>query len=194
MEKTSVGGPTRNFCDPPARGQPDRFSEWVSLPDTKQGDYGGVHTNNGILNKAAYLIAEGGTHPDTGVKVDGIGRPALGVLYYAAEANVTSGFQFIDWRNMVVGIADQWAVNGTNGFTHLGRLLGAKCLLRRRDRLGDLDCDGKETRRPRRRQRRRAGRVRQLHRRLQPRPARHRRRRPGRRLRRRRRQRRRARR
>jgi Zn-dependent metalloprotease len=139
-----VGGPTRNFCDPPARGQPDRFSEWVSLPDTKQGDYAGVHTNDGILNKAAYLLAEGGTHPDTGVKVTGIGRPKLGVLYYTAEANVTSGFQFIDWRNTVVGIADQWAVNGTNGFNTWAACYVRNAFFAVELGNGDHDCDGIE--------------------------------------------------
>jgi hypothetical protein len=110
----AVGGPWRNFCDPPAGGQPaDRMSEWIP----GEGDNGGVHRNNSILNKAAYLIAEGGTHPDTGVQVDGIGRPALAQLYYAAEALVTSGYQFIDWRNMVVAIAQQWSQNHTHDFT-----------------------------------------------------------------------------
>ena len=144
VAENAVGGPFRDFCDPPALGQPDRMSEWIPSPNTAQGDFGGVHTNNGILNKAAYLIAEGGTHPDTGVTVDGIGRPALGALYYAAEANVTSGYQFIDWRNQVVSIAGQWAANGTNGFT-------AHTLCQVRNGFwaveigwGDLGCDGFE--------------------------------------------------
>jgi Zn-dependent metalloprotease len=131
-----VGGPWRDLCN----RQPDRMSEWLST----QTDNGGVHTNNSILNKAAYLIAEGGTHPDTGVNVVGIGRPALGVLYYAAEANITSGYQFIDWRNQVVSIADQWAVNGTNGFNtwtacHVRNGFFAVELGN-----GDHDCDGIE--------------------------------------------------
>jgi len=139
-----VGGPTRNFCDPPARGQPDRMSEWVSLPDTEKGDYAGVHTNDGILNKAAYLLAEGGTHPDTGVAVHGIGRPALGALYYAGEANITSGYQFIDWRNQVVGIADQWAVNGTNSFTSYTACQVRNAFFAVELGNGDHDCDGTE--------------------------------------------------
>jgi Zn-dependent metalloprotease len=139
-----VGGPLRDFCDPPALGQPDRMSEWVSLPNTKEGDNGGVHVNNGILNKAAYLIAEGGTHPDTGVTVHSIGRPALGALYYAAEANVTSGYQFIDWRNMVVSIADQWAVNGTNSFTSYTACQVRNAFFAVELGWGDQDCDGFE--------------------------------------------------
>jgi len=131
-----VGGPWRDLCD----RQPDRMSEWVPT----QNDNGGVHTNNSIPSKAANLIAEGGTHPDTGVTVAGIGRPALGALYYAAEANITSGSQFIDWRNMVVSIAAQWAQNGTNGFT-------AHTLCQVRNAFwavelgwGDFGCDGFE--------------------------------------------------
>jgi Zn-dependent metalloprotease len=139
-----VGGPIRNFCDPPKKGQPDRMSEWVSLPNTKQGDNGGVHVNNGILNKAAYLIAEGGTHPDTGVTVTGIGRPALAQLYYAAEANVTSGTQFIDWRNMVVSIADQWAQNGSHSFTSYTACQVRNAFFAVELGNGDQDCDGVE--------------------------------------------------
>jgi Zn-dependent metalloprotease len=138
----TAGGAIRDFCDPPLHGQPDRMSEWVHLINLQ--DNGGVHRNNGILNKAAYLLAEGGTHPDTGVTVAGIGRPALGALYYAAEATITSGYQFIDWRNSVVSIAAQWAATGAHEFTS-----GTLCQVRNAFWAvelgnGDDDCDGVE--------------------------------------------------
>jgi Zn-dependent metalloprotease len=150
MGEDTVVGVIRDLSDPPAHStylsdlgwvaHPDRMSEYVNTAD----DDGGEHVNNGILNKAAILIADGGTHPDTGVTVAGIGRPALGALYYAAEANITSGNQFIDWRNGVVGIAAQWAQNGTNGFT-------AHTLCQVRNAFwavelgwGDFGCDGFE--------------------------------------------------
>jgi Zn-dependent metalloprotease len=135
-EDVAAGGPWRDLCN----RQPDRMSEWVST----QNDNGGVHTNNSILSKAANLIAEGGTHPDTGVTVAGIGRPALGALYYAAEANVDTGTQFIDWRNMVVSIAAQWAQNGTNGFTSHTLCQVRNAFWAVEIGWGDLSCDGFE--------------------------------------------------
>lgn len=37
--------------------QPDHMNRYVNLPDTDDGDYGGVHINSGIPNKAFYLLA-----------------------------------------------------------------------------------------------------------------------------------------
>ncbi len=39
--------------------QPDHMSRYVQLPDTEEGDHGGVHINSGIPNKAFYLTAVG---------------------------------------------------------------------------------------------------------------------------------------
>ena len=39
--------------------QPDHMSKYVELPDTDEGDNGGVHINSGIPNKAFYLVAVG---------------------------------------------------------------------------------------------------------------------------------------
>ncbi|MCX5127084.1 M4 family metallopeptidase [Streptomyces sp. NBC_00347] len=39
--------------------QPDRMSKFIHLPDTDEGDNGGVHLNSGIPNKAFYLAAVG---------------------------------------------------------------------------------------------------------------------------------------
>lgn len=39
--------------------QPANMSGYVHLPNTRKGDYGGVHTNSGIPNYAFYLLATG---------------------------------------------------------------------------------------------------------------------------------------
>jgi Zn-dependent metalloprotease len=39
--------------------QPDHMDRYVDLPDTDDGDNGGVHVNSGIPNKAFYLVAVG---------------------------------------------------------------------------------------------------------------------------------------
>jgi Zn-dependent metalloprotease len=50
------GSPIRNMQQPSLFNQPEHMDNYRDLPDTKQGDWGGVHTNSGIHNKAAYLL------------------------------------------------------------------------------------------------------------------------------------------
>ncbi len=53
-----TGGGTRNMANPKQFGQPDTYNgtNWASLTGN---DYGGVHTNSGVLNYWFYLLAEG---------------------------------------------------------------------------------------------------------------------------------------
>lgn len=53
-----AGDALRSLSDPTLYNQPDKMSAYINSPDTESGDWGGVHTNSGILNKAGYLIAE----------------------------------------------------------------------------------------------------------------------------------------
>ncbi|WP_433742629.1 M4 family metallopeptidase [Falsibacillus pallidus] len=48
------GDALRSLSNPPQYGQPDNMSNYQNLPNTSAGDWGGVHTNSGIPNKAAY--------------------------------------------------------------------------------------------------------------------------------------------
>lgn len=50
------GDPFRNFADPTKRNQPDHMRDLRVSPNTYDGDWGGVHTNSGIHNKACYLM------------------------------------------------------------------------------------------------------------------------------------------
>lgn len=52
------GDALRSLADPTLYDQPDNMSNYRNLPDTEDGDYGGVHDNSGITSKAAYLIAK----------------------------------------------------------------------------------------------------------------------------------------
>lgn len=45
---------------------------------------GQQHANSGILSKAFHLLWNGGVHPDSGVRVDGIGHAATEAVYYKA--------------------------------------------------------------------------------------------------------------
>jgi len=60
--------PLRDMLDPPSLGQPDRYSNYF----TTSNDFGGVHTNSGILNKAHGLLVQGGAFRSIPV-------PALGM-------------------------------------------------------------------------------------------------------------------
>jgi Zn-dependent metalloprotease len=79
-------------------GQPDHWKDYVKrntalCSQLYLEDNGCVHINSGILNKMAYLIAEGGTHGDT--TITGIGKAKLGrVAYRTLTVNLNSGSGF----------------------------------------------------------------------------------------------------
>ncbi|MGX5477953.1 M4 family metallopeptidase [Bacillus thuringiensis] len=91
-----TGSTFRNMKNPTAIN----FSEGLPYPDDYSKyndlngeDYGGVHFNSSIINKVAYLIAQGGTH--NGVNVNGIGEDKMFDIFYYAntdELNMTSNF------------------------------------------------------------------------------------------------------
>jgi Zn-dependent metalloprotease len=65
------GVPLRNMANPAASfyPQPFHFDNYVYLPDTLAGDWGGVHVNSGIPNRAMYLLAEGLTDENIGTSI-----------------------------------------------------------------------------------------------------------------------------
>ncbi len=67
--------------------QPAHMNEFVNLPETPEGDNGGVHVNSGIPNRAAALI------------IKAIGREKTERIYYRALTTyLTSRAQFSDAR------------------------------------------------------------------------------------------------
>lgn len=76
--------------------QPAKMSEYVTLPETREGDNGGVHVNSGIPNHAAFLISQS------------IGREQTEKIYYRTLTQyLTSTSQFIDLRLAVVRAAKE---------------------------------------------------------------------------------------
>jgi len=79
----------------PERGlppQPATMAGYVNLPEDAAHDNGGIHTNSGIPNHAAYLIATG---IDALPELQGQGRAILGQITYGALTSYltpTSGF------------------------------------------------------------------------------------------------------
>ncbi|MGH3873683.1 MAG: M4 family metallopeptidase [Pseudonocardiaceae bacterium] len=65
--------------------QPDHMSRFVKLPDTDEGDNGGVHINSGIPNKAFYLTAVG---------VGGFAWEAPGHIWYETLKASSARTQF----------------------------------------------------------------------------------------------------
>ncbi|HVE26272.1 MAG TPA: M4 family metallopeptidase [Sporichthya sp.] len=110
--------PIRDMADPtktllPPLGQPDRMTAPNYDPDLFFSDNGGVHNNNGVGNKAAYLIAAGGTF--NGQNIAGLGIQKTATLYYRALRMLTSGADYAD----LAGALRQGCANlvGQAGFT-----------------------------------------------------------------------------
>lgn len=102
-EDVQPGG-IRSMSNPPQFGHPDYYPERVYIGTSF--DNGGVHFNSGIQNKAFYLLAEGGTHPDSAVTVTGVGREvAERIFYRALEVYVSPSSQFADVRDACVTAA-----------------------------------------------------------------------------------------
>ncbi|MDI1447307.1 M4 family metallopeptidase [Polyangium sp. 6x1] len=81
---------------------PDHYSERY----TGTEDNGGVHINSGIPNHAFYLLAKGGTHHLSGVKVTGIGADDAGKIWYKALADyMTASTNFAGARQATLSAA-----------------------------------------------------------------------------------------
>jgi Zn-dependent metalloprotease len=66
--------------------QPAHMDHYLNAPDTEEGDFGGVHTNSGIPNKAFFLVATG---------IGGKSWEAPGHIWYESlkASNPTTQFQ-----------------------------------------------------------------------------------------------------
>jgi bacillolysin len=77
----------RSMSNPSLYRDPDHYSRYVRLPNTPNGDNGGVHTNSGIPNHAFYLAIEGGVNRTSGLGVQGVGaanRDQIEKVFYRA--------------------------------------------------------------------------------------------------------------
>jgi bacillolysin len=93
----TAGDALRYMDNPPLGNQPDHMNDYV----VTTSDNGGVHTNSGIPNKAAYLMAAGGTHH--GIIVTGMGRQSMGKVFYAAQVDyLQSTDDFMDARQATI--------------------------------------------------------------------------------------------
>ncbi len=88
------GDALRYMDDPTEGGQPNHMEDFLVTDD----DNGGVHTNSGIPNFAAYLATAGGTGK-LGDVVTGIGRNKIeGIWYRALSVYMTPSTDFVAAR------------------------------------------------------------------------------------------------
>ncbi|MCB9153225.1 MAG: peptidase M4 family protein [Caldilineae bacterium] len=92
-------GAIRSLANPPAYGDPDHVDNYLCT----SGDNGGVHTNSGIQNKAAYLLA-------TSTSRTVAGR----IFYRALTVYLTSASVFIDARDAATQAAIDLYGNGSS--------------------------------------------------------------------------------
>jgi bacillolysin len=105
-DATAFGGAIRNMEDPTLFGDPDMMSSVnyneVTCADAFDNcDNGGVHSNSGVNNKAAYLMVEGGIF--NSVTVAGIGMYKTAAIYYEVQTNLlTSGSDYRDLHDALI--------------------------------------------------------------------------------------------
>ncbi len=98
--------------------QPAHMNDFVELPDTEEGDFGGVHINSGIPNKAFHLVA---------TAIGGSCREAAGHIWYealrvstpltqcaefAGTTHAKAGELFGPASNQQQAVADAWDAVG----------------------------------------------------------------------------------
>jgi len=92
LGEDAPGGVVRSMSDPSSYGQPDKMTSPNYYPF--DGDSGGVHTNSGVGNKAAYLIGRGGTF--NGQAVTGLGLTKTAAIYYRTLNLLATGADYAD--------------------------------------------------------------------------------------------------
>ncbi|TET31796.1 MAG: hypothetical protein E3J69_09725 [Anaerolineales bacterium] len=127
------GGAIRSLSHPPTFGHPDHMTGYVWT----SGDHGGVHSNSGIPNKAAYLLAVGRSGNPNQVTVNGIGTSNMGQLYFNVMRFLPTYANFTDARNLSIAFAGSMfnpsaVCDVRNAFFYVG--IGE----------ADIDCDGIE--------------------------------------------------
>ncbi len=113
-------GAIRSLKDPTLFDQPDRMTSSQYVSADVWYDNGAIHENDGVGNKTAYLISQGGTFNGrtvTGIDQGDTGLAKTGRLYLETIPRLTSGAEFADLAHTLGTTCDQLAAGGTAGFT-----------------------------------------------------------------------------
>jgi Zn-dependent metalloprotease len=98
-------GAIQNYANPnqidfaPGRPNPARMSQFVQLPDTAEGDNGGVHINSSIINHAFYLLSVG---LPNAIGTDKAAR----IFYRTLTQHLQKQSQFLDMRHGAIASAE----------------------------------------------------------------------------------------
>lgn len=93
MGEDVPGGAIRSMSNPPAFNDPDRMQSGLYTCDPNETDSGGVHTNSGVLNKAAHLLVDGASFNGKTVNSIGIVKTAK-IMYEMAAYFLTSASDY----------------------------------------------------------------------------------------------------
>jgi bacillolysin len=118
-EDIPVVGLQRSLKDPTIYGQPDRMRSSLWDSGDVFDDNGAVHQNDGVGNKTAYLISQGGIFNGqdiTGIDGSDLGLAKTGLLYLEVIPKLTSGADYAQLGNVLVSTCQQLASDGTGGF------------------------------------------------------------------------------
>ena len=110
--------------------QPANMSEYVSLADDAPHDWGGVHINSGIPNKAFYNVASVTGHYKAGK-----------IWYRALTAYLTANSQFSDLRSACLSAAKDIFGQGSAEYTTVGNAFDAVGITASSDITTDLIYD-----------------------------------------------------
>lgn len=102
-ELDGTGIPLRDFRNPSSRNQPEHMHAYVDIPPPfhQFNDFGGVHTNSGIHNKAAFNML---TARDAGKYMFAPVQVAQ-IFYLALSTSLSSTATFADSRRAVISSA-----------------------------------------------------------------------------------------
>ncbi len=144
MGEDLPNGAIRDLSNPPAFGDPDHMDNLCTSSNNFcnfANDDGGVHTNSGIHNKAAFLVINGGTHSNR--IVQGIGKTKAERLFYEVLTDrLWSGALLISARNAAVDEASWQFVLGNFTLNDICQVKNAYAAVGLGS--GDADCDGTE--------------------------------------------------
>ncbi|OON68264.1 M4 family metallopeptidase [Hymenobacter sp. CRA2] len=132
-EIMKAGGALRSMSNPNQYGQPDTYqgTYWKATTSspTQYNDYGGVHTNSGVLNYWFYLLAQGGSGTNdkgTAFSVAGVGIDAAAKIAFRAESvYLTASSNYAAARTATINAATDLFGAGSTQVTAVTNAWGA---------------------------------------------------------------------
>lgn len=134
------GGAIRSLSTPTDYGQPQSYLD-INFTQLKnlEDDKGGVHSNSGIMNMAAFLITDGGTFDYQGEPIIGIGRDKAARFFYNSMVTFPAGANLHQAAFHMLYTVAPWTLNQQEICTVHNALYAVRLFL-----WPDLDCDGIE--------------------------------------------------